>query len=114
MPLMKGFDVRVLSKNNKASEGFFSSLHQYVYNYGDAKISLEWVLDGKEYSEILNPGDSFYMQPFIRHSFNNLNGEEARIILLGVSGSINLSAQRELSYFSDPGRVSYETRKWFN
>jgi len=54
-----------------------------------------------------------YMQPFIRHSFNSSN-KEARLIVLGVSGSINLSAQRELSYFSDSERVAHETRKWFN
>ena len=114
MPLMKGFDIRILSENNKVSNGFFSSLHQYAYNYGNSKIAIEWVLDGNTYNEILNPGDSMYMQPFMRHSFNRSNGTDARIIVLGVSGSINLSAQRELSYFSDTGRVSHETRKWFN
>ena len=111
---MKGFDIRVLAKDNKISNGFFSSLHQYAYNYGNCAIALEWEIDGNMYSDILNSGDSMYMQPFIRHSFNSPNGEEASIIALGVSGSINLSAQRELSYFSDSGRVAHETRKWFD
>ncbi len=114
MPLMKGFDIRILAKNNKINNGFFSSLHQYAYNYGNCSIVIEWEIDENTYSDILNPGDSMYMQPFIRHSFNSLNGEEASIIALGVSGSVNLSAQRELSYFSDSGRVAHETRKWFD
>ena len=114
MPLMKGFNIGILTKENDTKNGFFSSLHQYAYNYGQCKITFEWEIDGNTRNDVFHPGDSMYIQPFIRYSFCSPTGKDAKLLVLGVSGSINLSAQRELSYFSNPKRVAHETRKWFN
>ena len=114
MPLMKGFDIEVLSKTMDMDNAFETSLHSYVYNYGNASVQFDWEWESNLYREKLHPGDSMYMQPFIRHVFSNLYEEDAQLVVIGVSGAINLSTQRELSYFSEGRRVAYESKKWFD
>ena len=50
----------------------------------------------------------------VKYSFLNPGNEHAKILAIGVSGAINLSAQKELSYFSDLRRVARETKQWFD
>lgn len=114
MPSMKGFDISVLNRSLDLSYAFDSSLHTYVYNYGDERINFLWEFEGNQNNESINPGDSFYIQPFVKHAFSNPSLGDARLVAIGVSGAINLSTQKELSYFSDIWRVGHESRQWFD
>ena len=115
MPLMKWFDIEILNRNlNITDKAFDTSLHTYAYNYGRERINMIWEFNEEQYSEVINSGDSFYMQPFIRHAFSNHDSGNGNLVVIGVSGAMNLSAQKELSYFSDLKRVARETRQWFN
>ena len=114
MPLMKGFDIEVLNKSIDMNNSFESLLHYYVYNYGENDIKFNWELNDVKYDEILHSGDSLYIQPLIKHAFSNYSGRDAGLLVIGVSGSINLLVQKELSYFSDIKRIANETKQWFD
>ena len=114
MPLMKGFDMEILSKEITMNNHFESLLHSYVYNYGKSSVKFNWELDNKMYEEVLHPGDSMYIQPLIKHAFSNSNEENSKLLVIGVSGAINLLVQKELSYFPDIRRVGHETKRWFD
>ena len=113
MPLMKGFDIEVLRKT-EPTDKFKSPLHYYIFNYGGTDVKFNWEIDGKKYKKVMRHEDSIYVQPLVGYSFSNLGNENARILAIGVSGAINLSTQKELSYFSDLRRVARETKQWFD
>ena len=113
MPLMKGYEIEILSKSVDLNNAFESSLHSYIYNYGNEMVNFLWEFEGNQHKEDVNPGDSLYVQPFIKHAFSNPDLGDAKIIAIGVSGAMNLSTQKELSYFSSIERVAHETGRWF-
>ena len=113
MPLMKGSDIEVLDKAGSLETPFLSSLHSYIYNYGSEVAGFLWEHEGEVFEDRLAPGDSAYLKPYVRHSFANLDSGNARLISIRVSGAINLSAQKELSYFADVGRI-IESECWFD
>lgn len=112
MPLMKGFDFKILTSTTQMESPLSSSLHSYIYNYGSTDIEICWEEEGCRYTEVIHPSDSVYLQPFIRHAFARLN-PEAYLFIARVSGSINLTTQKELSYFPNIERVFSEDRCWF-
>jgi len=114
MPLMKGFDIEILKKSEEITNKFESSLHYYIYNYGGTDVEFNWEIDNERYKETIYDGDSIYVQPFVKYSFSNPGNDHGKILAIGVSGAINLSTQKELSYFSDLRRVSRETKQWFD
>ena len=113
MPLMKGSDIEVLDNAGSLETPFLSSLHSYIYNYGSEVAGFLWEHEGEVFEDRLAPGDSAYLKPYVRHSFANLDSGNARLISIRVSGAINLSAQKELSYFADVGRI-IESECWFD
>ena len=113
LPLMKGFTLRPLLRTVDTVSPISSSLHTWIYNFGNTP-SVFWWTDGKESHEtVLNVGDSAYLQPFIPHAFAATSHEPPSICEVRVSGAVNLSVQRELSYFSDVDRIYEETRRWY-
>ena len=111
MPLMKGFDVEINTDKINMDNNFESSLHNFGYNYGDKPINISWEHDDSISEDILYPGDSIYIQPFVKHALSNSGSS---LFFIGVSGTINLETQRELSYFPNSDRVAFETKKWFD
>ena len=110
MPLLKGFTIEVI--NGKSVKNFNTSLHTYICNYGESDIIINWEENGLDYKKILNPKDSAYLQPFIKHGFSCEN-KKGLLFLVRIPGSINLSTQRELSYMANVDRVFNETKRWF-
>lgn len=113
MPQMKGFNMEVLSALRNMNNAFSSSLHSYVFNYGKSPCHLIWQDQDKQYNEIIYPGDSIYLQPFVQHAFRKVEAT-AQLYIVRVPGHINLATQKELSYFSDMERVIEENTCWFN
>ena len=69
---------------------------------------------GKEtFKDRINPGDSVYVQPFIRYAFSNVQAEKGKLCAMRVGGSIDGATQAELSFFSGIERI-IETRCWFS
>ena len=111
LPFSKSFEIKVLNSNNSELD-LESGLHQYIYNVGDSPISINWKLDNTQSNELINPNDSVYMKPFIKHNFSG-NG---KLLVLRIGGKVAGDPQRELSVVgrNNAERAISETMQWFN
>ena len=107
----RGFDIEVLG--SESNDIFEVPYHTYVYNYGKSSSYFSWKYDGDNYRKLLEPGDSIYVQPFIRYSIGNRDKINNKIITIEVPTNINESTQIELSYFLNNNRITNETERWF-
>jgi methylphosphonate synthase len=113
MPLMKGSNIHVLSQEADLKNAFNSSMHSYIYNYGSVALLFRWSVDEKILEDILHPGDSVYVQPFVKHAFGKQGEEPGHLFMARVSGSVNVSTQKEMSCFADTERI-IESKCWFD
>ena len=110
MPQVKAFSIEVLTE--KLINNMVTSLHTYIFNYGEFDIEISWEHNGSTFNEVIKRFDSVYIQPFIKHGFS-FKTHSANLFLVRVAGSINLSTQRELSYMANIDRTYNETKPWF-
>ena len=111
LPFSKAFEIQVINSKNTELD-LESGLHQYVYNVGDTPITIYWKSDNKTLNEIINPDDSLYLKPFIKHSFRG-NGT---LLSLSIGGKIAGDSQRELSVVGKKNaeRAISESIQWFD
>tara|TARA_B100001765_G_scaffold143094_1_gene90883 strand:- start:2793 stop:4154 length:1362 start_codon:yes stop_codon:yes gene_type:complete len=111
LPFSKSFEIKVNNSDNSELD-LESGLHQYVYNIGKNPISLTWKLNDKIFTKLINPNDSLYLKPFIKHNFRG-NG---KLLILRIGGKIPGDSQRELSIVGKKNteRAISETMLWFD
>ena len=111
LPFSKSFEMKVNNSNNSNLD-LESGLHQYVYNIGNNPVSLTWELNNQTFTETINPNDSLYLKPFIKHNFTG-NG---KLLILRIGGKIAGDSQRELSIVGKKNakRAISETIQWFD
>ncbi len=115
LPNLKSFDVHVLTTEIKEKDLFKTSLHNYIFNYSEADVLMVWMDNNERHIQLLKPGDSVYVQPFVNYGFQNiLDNVISKVFIARVSGGINFCTQKELSYFLDITRVTRENTCWFN
>ena len=90
-----------------------SQFHQYVYNYGESKIEFLYG-ENLEYKQILNKDDSLYIKPFTNCLFNKIE-TDGNIIIIKLSGQINLNVLNEFASFEEKGKIRCQTEdsKWW-
>ena len=110
-PEVKGFEVAVLGLDRERGR-IRHGLHEYIYNYGKAKVSLWW---GENRSKELAPGDSAFVQPMVPHGMTREDGAgDAHIVMFRVPGAASAQVLEEFSGFAaDRSRVTGETKLWF-
>ena len=111
LSLARGFDVEVL--NSDETDTFETSFHTYIYNYGESSSYFYSEFDNKTYKRLFESGDSIYVQPFVKYSFENREQNNSKILIIEVATTINDSTQLELSYFNNNDRITKETKRWF-
>ena len=111
LPYSKAFEVQVNNSNTNDYNLKVGS-HQYLYNIGNMPVSITWECENKNYSEAINPGDSVYIKPFIKHNFSG----KGKLLILGIGGKIAGDSQRELSIVGKENakRAIAETMQWFD
>ena len=111
LPYSKSFEIKINNVDNNELD-LRAGLHQYVYNIGNNAITINWVLDGQNFSEKIHPNDSLYIKPFVEHNFRG----EGKLLVLRVGGKIAGDSQRELSFVGKKNtkRAISETMQWFN
>jgi hypothetical protein len=114
MPNTKSFDIEVCSSDYAEKNLWKSSLHQYVYNYGDYPVEIVWHHRSKKSGKIIEPGDSCYIQPGISHAYINVTSGRGRLVNVRIAGSITIGVQREISALTQIDRVALETQPWFD
>jgi methylphosphonate synthase len=111
LPFSKSFEIQVNDSNNSELD-LKSGLHQYMYNVGINPIVLTWELNNEIFTKSINPNDSLYLKPFIKHNFRG-NG---KLLVLRVGGKIAGDSQRELSIVGKKNaeRAISESLLWFD
>ncbi len=127
LPYSRSLEVTILpslsceAREESPGPDLSVGLHQYGYNIGQTAVNLHWKLHEKEYSQELQPGSSFYMKPYVGHSYRHSSrdedsGREGRLLVLRIGGRIAGEALRELSVLGKEAvsRIVEETSQWFN
>ena len=111
LPYSKAFEIDVLSQD-ELSFDLKVGLHQYIYNIGNTDVHLNWLYNNKKYAEIIHPGDSTYLKPFLQHNFRG----SGKLLALRLGGKITGDSQRELSFVGKTNvkRAINESMLWFN
>ncbi|CAD7959305.1 unnamed protein product [Amoebophrya sp. A120] len=141
--MIKSFDVEicdgdsVLAAESSCEEDWIQiAVHNFGYNYSEKAFLLETFRE----KTVINPGDSFYVQPHIRHRFQllhaqtprttvetMLNGDQstgngasppasARMYLVRIPGALTRELMREVALCDQRGkaRIGNESRRWYN
>lgn len=108
-PGLRGFAIEFL-ESDALEVAFDHWLHEYVYNYGNKPVELKW---GGHKKINLNPGDSAYIRPCVKHSFSGQS--EATIAVARIPGELTDNVFDELATFETTGRVrvAREVKQWF-
>ena len=111
LPFSKAFEINV-QNSDSLDYDFKVGLHQFIYNVGENELLLNWEFNGKKYTKLIQPGDSIYIKPFIKHNFRG-NG---KLVVLRIGGRIPGDSQRELSLIGrrNTKRAINETMQWFD
>ena len=111
LPYSKALEVNILSENDKTLD-LKIGLHQYGYNISDTDVSISYESNDGLKTDVIKPGDSFYLKPFVAHNFRG----KGKVLVLRISGKIAGEPQRELSLIGkkNMARVINESLKWFD
>ena len=111
LPFSKAFEINV-QNSDSLDYDFKVGLHQFIYNVGENELLLNWEFNDKKYTKLIQPGDSIYIKPFIKHNFRG-NG---KLVVLRIGGRIPGDSQRELSLIGrrNTKRAINETMQWFD
>jgi len=113
LPFSKALEITVTSRSQDETCWLNVGLHQYVYNLGDAALTLRWEAGLESFEEVIHPGDSFYMKPGVRHAYL---GELTRLLVLRIGGRIGGDVLHELATVGSEhlDRVLVESMQWFD
>ncbi len=107
LPCSKAIELEVLTEK-KHSLHFEIPCHQYVYNVGKTSCSINF----ENKKEILNPGDTIYIKPNVRHSFI----KKSKLLILRIAGKLHNDNLYHLSTLSKKNydRLIVDNKPWFN
>ncbi len=113
LPYSKALCLDVVEKTEDCH--FKIPLHQYGYNFGKTSVLLKWDWQGEKREVEVRPDDSFYVKPFIPHSFSTLPNRSASILSLRIGGKGVGEPQRELSHIGKKNikRIYQEYSLWY-
>jgi hypothetical protein len=102
--------VKIVGEGHK----LISSYHQYIYNFSQYPIELNYGKKNLEMKIILEKDDSIYIKPFIYYNFNKIN-DDSQVLCIKLSGKINSNVLNEFSTFEVNGknRIQTENSKWW-
>lgn len=112
-PGMRSTLLTVLTDSQSRDSELQHGLHQYIYNYGEVPVRMYW---NENMETVLEPGDSAYVQPMVKHGFNNITIDiDGKLLVIRVPGKLTDQVLDEFSTFAPEGRnrVLGESRKWF-
>lgn len=106
-PGLRGFDLRVVGGDG-ADGTLRHHLHEYVYNYGEEPVRIEW---SRGRSDVLAPGASAYFEPMAAHRFRARDG---RLAVIRTPGRLTDAVLREYAtYGPERARAVRESKQWF-
>jgi hypothetical protein len=116
-PFTRGMEIDVLAAGDGPEPAVLeTACHQYVYCLGPAPVRLAWSWRGGRFEEVVEAGDSLYVQPFVPHRLRRESaGSTSRLLALRIAGKTRLEAMTELGAMAPDGvaRVVAEDRQWY-
>lgn len=105
-PDVGGYEMYLRGEHATTSQYF-----TYLYNYGAESVTMEW----GSCTHQLKQGDSACIRPFTKYTLSSAGENMAKIIVMKIPGSVNLSVMNEVALFAPEGAVkmSATTQKWF-
>ncbi len=109
----KKLKAYVIEVNNEISQKSFKfSSNLYVINFGTNSCIINWKYSGKNFSKIIHPNDSLYIEPYIDFGFQNQN-ENSFFYLVSSETCSNNELKREISSIQNAERVLSDKSQWF-
>ena len=81
LPLSKAYELHIVSDKIK-NQNLKIPCHQYIFNIGDSDCKIDIL---NTFKENLNPGDSIYLKPNLKHSFSN----KSKLLVLRIGGKVS-------------------------
>lgn len=82
--------------DNELNQGH--ALHQFTLVL-EGRVGFHWKYDGQEHSVEAEPGDSWYIRPWVPHSFTSLSQDvTSKIFVMTFSGPTFFRAEERLQY----------------
>lgn len=90
--------LRVVENNDPENPGVRYNHGHFLHQYGIfvGEVNFYYEINGKKHCEVLNTGDSYYMTPFIPHTFTSRNPDKLGYMIAVTSGGEVKRAQKEL------------------
>ena len=108
---LKGFIFNVISKNFP-TKGVSFSLNLYLFNFGSSPLDFKWKFNNKEFIKTLNPGDSIFVEPFIKFKLAS-QIKDGWVYLVTSESSVDLETVKEFSSIKDNTRLLNDCKQWF-
>ena len=108
LPLSKAYEFHILTNKNH-KENFEIPCHQYIFNIGQNNCKLNI---NNKFIENLNPGDSIYLKPNLKHRFY----KKGTLLILRIGGKISGDVLYQMSMISEKNiqRLVNDNLPWFN
>ena len=105
LPYSKALELNILDNNNL---NFEVPCHQYIYNIGETncKITTE------NSTETIKTGDSMYLKPNLKHSFQT----KSKLLVLRIGGKVSGDSLLQLSTLDEKklSRLLEDNKPWFD
>ncbi|MFF8784448.1 hypothetical protein [Streptomyces sp. NPDC015125] len=107
-------DVRATTASDDAR--LVTHQHQYLYVLGDAPVEVAWEHDGQRRTDVLEPGDSAYIEPLVPVTFSATGDALPRLLLLRIAGAVTPEVRHALGSMAQGGIDRYiaEDRLWYS
>lgn len=130
-PDLKTFDVEVLDSATPG-ETLSCGLHCFIYHFGTEPIEVTWGEGDRTQTTMLDPGDSIYIAPLVKHSFSVPSERQTsprskhnvgtacakgrRLYIVRIPGHLSGETLSEFATFSASGkeRAGGETKQWYS
>lgn len=74
------------------------ALHQFTLVL-EGRVGFHWKYNGREHSQEMEPGDSWYIRPWVPHSFTSLSRDAtSKIFVMTFAGPSFFRAEEKLQY----------------
>tara|TARA_B100001093_G_C26847333_1_gene1023485 strand:+ start:2792 stop:4096 length:1305 start_codon:yes stop_codon:yes gene_type:complete len=110
LPISKAYELEVLIEKNN-DQFLVVPCHQYIFNIGNSKCEIN-LKNKYRYKANLNPGDSIYIKPNLKHNFT----KKSKILVLRIGGKISGDVFYQMSMMSEKNlkRLVNDNLPWFN
>ena len=108
---LKGFIIEVISNKIK-NLNFKFTLNIYLINFGTTILCIDWEYNSKFYKKLIKPGDSIFIEPYIKFNLSSAS-KKGFVFIVTSESSLDLNTEKEISSIRNPARIINDNQLWF-